>query len=212
MNAPTTALMSYLDREDAVARVCDYRERFTGRAFDDLTRSDPNAIEWADYVAVAMLAIEIRPGSKSGISPEAILRLDGRRSEINRLLQQIPTDIELHSLTRRELDGLLLDPKSPGRRLFEVLKEELPGQRVARSKLLARKRPGLIPIRDTVVERALGLKKDAYWEPWWTMLQERAVAKRLIRIRTGAKALDLTLLRIADIVVWHAASEQRIEG
>ena len=74
-----------------------------------------------------------------------------------------------------------------------------------RHKLVARKRLLLFPIRDTVVEGALGLNgpKDLWWRPLWGALSsDDAMVSHLSAIRQLAETPHLSLLRVADIVIW----------
>lgn len=83
--------------------------------------------------------------------------------------------------------------------------------RVATHKLLARKRPHLIPIRDSVVETALLPGVDEWWRPWWATLSDRPdLVVQLEELRAAAEAGDRSLLRLADIAVWmwHRGADQ----
>lgn len=105
-----------------------------------------------------------------------------------------------------------LGPNSPGTELYDLLRQRISFPRVATHKLLARKRPLLLPIRDTVVEQALGLgdPKDEWWRPWWIALStDEALVLHLREIRQLAGAQYLSLLRIADIVIWLQNREER---
>lgn len=93
----------------------------------------------------------------------------------------------------------------PADALYEILRQEISLPRVATHKLLARKRPQLFPIRDSVVEEALGLsgQNDPWWRPWWMALStDDALVCHLHDIRHLAGTPQLSLLRVADIVIW----------
>lgn len=74
---------------------------------------------------------------------------------------------------------------------------------MATSKLLARKRPRLIPVRDSVVAGVLGMTNSTtWWRPWWEALSsDQRITDRLAAIRLDSDA-NVSLLRIADIVLW----------
>lgn len=175
---------------------------FTGAAFDTYGHNDPGRITADDLIAVTMLSIHIREQSTSSLRPSSILTLDSMTSRINDLLSLIPADRELHTITPDEFDRWL-GPKSPGDELYWLLRKGASIPRVAVYKLLARKRLALLPIRDTVVEKALGQKADPWWLPWWqTLAADPEVVSRLSEIRKRADAEHLSLLRVVDIAVW----------
>jgi hypothetical protein len=177
---------------------------YTGAAFDVYGRNDPFAITSDDLIAVTMLSIPVSETSTSAMRPSAILDLQAKSGEIESLLNQLPLDRDLHTLTQDEF-GSWLGSGSPGDALYHLIRQHISFPRVATHKLLARKRPMLLPIRDTVVERALGLgrRNDKWWRPWWVALStDDALVPRLRAIRQLAGTQYLSLLRIADIVIW----------
>ena len=138
---------------------------------------------------------------RGGISPEQILQIEHDRRQLSALLKDLPSDLDLHRLDGAEF-ARLLGPRSPASRLYVHLREAVGLGKVATSKLLARKRPRLIPIRDSATTDALG-KQEEWWEPWWHALtdDDRAV-KRLRSLRSEAGTRRLSLLRTADIAIW----------
>jgi hypothetical protein len=189
---------------------------YTGAAFDTYGHNDPARITADDLIAVTMLSIHIRQQSNSSLRPSSILRLGALNGRAAALLRQVPMDRELHLLDEAEFDRWL-GPESSGEALYQLLRQEVSIPRVAVHKLLARKRPLLWPIRDTVVERALGRKStDLWWRPWWeTMSTDPAVVAQLVAIRRSAGCQHLSLLRVADIVVWmthRPAGDTEAEG
>jgi hypothetical protein len=87
---------------------------------------------------------------------------------------------------------------------------------VAVHKLLARKRLALFPIRDTVVEKALSQTAKLWWRPWWeTLAAAPGVVAHLEEIRRRSGAEHLSLLRVADLVIWmthHPAGQAEAQG
>ena len=194
-------------RPDAVQRAAGLVRTYgaggyTGAAFDTYGHNDPAAITADDLVAVSMLSIQIREQSTSALRPSSILNLDSLSSLIAEMLAGLPADRELHTLTEPEFERWL-GPESPGDQLYWLLRNEASVPRVAVYKLLARKRLSLMPIRDTVVEKALRQKADPWWRPWWqTLSGDPDLVAHLGVIRQASGALHLSLLRVADIVVW----------
>ena len=197
--------------EAAADAVRSYIEdKYTGAAFDGFGENNPVKITSDDLIAVTMLSIHIREKSTSSLRPSSILKLDSLADQIADRLGQIPTDRELHTLTQGEFERWL-GPGSPGDELYWLLRKRASMPRVAVYKLLARKRLLLMPIRDTVVERALGQTQDEWWRPWWEALTtEPEIVSRLAQIRQRSGAARLSLVRVADIVPWmtHQSSEK----
>jgi len=192
----------------------DPKHAFSGRAFDTYgaTVTDANVIGGTDLVAVSMLSIEIRAKSRSGITPLAAIELDERQGEITALLERIDADAQLHELDERRFVELLGSEKSPGRLLHALLLKILSDKRgarwVATHKILARKRPGLFPVRDKAVSQALGFgPRSAWWRPWWEALngadgEGAQLVQSVEKVRSAAGADSLPLLRVLDIIVW----------
>ncbi|MBK5221560.1 MAG: hypothetical protein JJE52_01520 [Acidimicrobiia bacterium] len=186
-------------------RLVDYFEGkgdpvpYAGSRFETYRPSDPGAIEPADLLAVTFLSIQIT--LKRGLTPAAILRLDRDRATISELLQQIPTGRPLGDLSSDEFETHL-GSDSPATRLYELLRGLGLG-RVTTYKLLARKRPELLPIRDSVMESVVG-KSKPWWKPWWEAMQDPAVLAAIDSLKSdaGSHAKDLSRLRVADIALW----------
>lgn len=187
--------------------VRDYLADYTGRAFNTYGRNIPIAITSDDLIAVTMLSISIN-NARASLHPSAILALRDRSDRIEELLRQLPTDRALHTLNRDEADGWLSHTGS-AHGLYRLLHDEAGIPRVAAHKLLARKRPLLIPVRDTKVEAALGLTSadnGCWWQAWWSALNTHPdIVAGLHAIGDAAEAPHLPLLRVADIVIWMRA-------
>lgn len=126
--------------------------RFSGAYFDQLADPDhPDRFMPTDLVAVTMLSVEVPAHA-------AIWILDAGQQELSQLLQEVGPDRDIWEATDEELaDG------SPAHRLWRVL-QGLPGVGVVTAgKLLAAKRPSLIPIWDSHVAAALGPPRGHFW-------------------------------------------------
>lgn len=177
---------------------------YTGAAFDTYGHNDQGRITADDLIAVSMLSIQIREHSAAALRPTSILALDALSNRVAELLAGVPADQDLHTLSPEEF-ARWLGPGSPGDGLYWLLRNDASIPRVAVYKLLARKRLALFPIRDTIVEKALGQKADPWWQPWWqTLAGEPDIVDRLQEIRLASGAEHLSLLRVADVVVWMA--------
>jgi hypothetical protein len=118
--------------------------------------------------------------------------------------------------------GELIAEGGPSRELWKLLhdiKPPLDRSRlgpVAAGKLLARKRPHLIPVYDSYVERVLGRTRTH--GTWWSDLRCRltkdaALVSELesVRTRAGAGAAHLSLLRVFDIMCWMLGGRPEAE-
>jgi hypothetical protein len=162
--------------------------RFSGAYFDQLADPDhPDRFMPTDLVAVTMLSVEVPAHA-------AIWILDAGQQELSQLLQEVGPDRDIWEATDEELaDG------SPAHRLWRVL-QGLPGVGVVTAgKLLAAKRPSLIPIWDSHVAAALGPPKGHFW---LAMRDSLRPSTALVADVAAEAEVDLPLLRIVDIVVW----------
>lgn len=180
-----------------------YFRGFDGARFHDydLEASHTDRITPGDLVAVTFLSMEISRRTSSGITPQMACAIEDLAAEITGHLRGVPSDRELHTLSSDEFNRWL-GKNSPGERLWRILREGLRFHRVATYKLLARKRPHLMPIRDSAADRALG-KGQLWWRPWWEALSSSPVTvHRLMELRSEVGLPELSLLRVADIVIW----------
>jgi hypothetical protein len=85
--------------------------------------------------------------------------------------------------------------------------------RVYANKLLARKRPRLLPVYDQKVAELLHYPKS-YWACLWTWFDgDRERAKALADLRAEAGGLeDISLLRCLDVVLWMRATGRTAGG
>lgn len=170
---------------------------FTGASFERLGGGGDrgevrDVITTEDLVAVTMLSVEV-PASAA----LQILGPDGR--EISDLLSQIPTALDLV-----KVDPELINEDWPGWRLWTLLESMYGIGWVIAGKLVARKRPRLLPVYDSIVREQVGASKD-YWRALNHDLREEdnALHRRLLDIRVQAAiGNDISALRVFDIVTW----------
>lgn len=195
----------FLDGEDAVELVGEYfatgRHRssppaFSGAYFESFggggdAVGSRNRFSADDLVAVTFLGVKV-PGWA------ALRILDTDAAELNALLRQIPVDLDLW-----ETDPSLLEPDSATFRLWTAI-EALPGVGwVTAGKLLARKRPRLVPVYDQVVKDALMPTRKGFWSALREELQDPAAVDRLREIHAQAELPDhVSVLRVLDVAVW----------
>ena len=187
---------------DAVRRVKRYYDpkgKYSGRRFEFFGMGDDGDAAKTEFVAndivaVSMLSVSI-PGSA------AIEILETKREVLNRLLEKIPQNVPLWEVTEREID-----PKaSAASELWKALENVQGVGWVTANKLLARKRPELLPVYDRIVKARLQPRSRTFWVPLRNSLRanDGALVTRLNEIRSLAN-LDVrpSLLRILDVAIW----------
>lgn len=171
---------------------------FTGAAFDswDSTGSradDLNRFTADDLVAVTFLSVRVGPRAAHRL----LMSEAGRFTE---LLEAVGPD---HDFV--DIDPEDITPDSPAWELERALRELPDIGRTISSKLMARKRPRLVPIYDKVLRRVMGLQK-AHWVPLNAALRakDHSLQHRLLTLRSEA-GLPATLspLRVLDVIAWR---------
>ena len=87
--------------------------------------------------------------------------------------------------------------------------DEVGLKRVATYKLMARKLPHLCPIRDSFAEKVLG-RPENWFLSWQDAFKEnQEIVKKLNDLRSkNQKANHLSLLRVADIIIWERQKQK----
>lgn len=183
---------------------------FTGSRFETFGGGgdavDPHRITADDLIAVSMLSVHV--------PARAVLGITGRfADQITELLSRLPVDADLHQLNCAEFTSLLDDKHSPGHQLWDLLRQNSQkGNRwnvgpTTASKIMARKRPKLIPIYDSIIKQQVGSEHPGgYWKQWYEALHgsaNSALVERLVRIRAESGQSHLSLLRVLDIILWQ---------
>lgn len=174
----------------------------TGAAFDTwdsagTREADVDRFTADDLVAVSFLSVDIS-------APAARALLRDRAEDFSALLIAVGPDRDLVD------EAEPLHDDWAGWELMRGLRQ-LPKIGPTRaSKLLARKRPRLRPIWDSVVTSVTGTL-DRQWEPLRVALRDndKALHHRLIRIR-GAAGLpaEVSALRVFDVVTWMEGKDR----
>ncbi|MEV8143777.1 DUF6308 family protein [Specibacter sp. NPDC078709] len=204
--------MKDISHEVAVGHINKYfvvrpngRPLYTGSRFETFAGGgdvvEPNRVTPADLIAVSMLSVHVPGQAALGI----VEKLDG---EIEKLLKPLTAELRLENLTSEQF-SLLLDDGSPADDIWKLLRQRADlwgiGQTTA-SKILARKRPHLVPNYDSVVAEQVGMRHSGgQWRIWWEAFQGgegRRFAERLELIRADSGQLHLSVLRVIDIVLW----------
>jgi hypothetical protein len=211
-----------LNHPDAAARLARYYARggdYAGRTFLDVGPIDPYSFTSADLLALTLLDVQA--------PPVAVRRfLDGTRDteRLNALLAEsaLPVDGELATAEV----STLLSMESLYREVKPALSQANASQRdrwVTASKLCARKRPDLFPVRDSVVRDFLGLTSAKNYQVDWLvfrhLIQQRDIRDRVDElVQKAATEPDVEIghpnrrLRHLDVLLWmHARVARRGE-
>ncbi|MFW7414098.1 DUF6308 family protein [Demequina sp. SO4-18] len=182
--------------------LADGSVRHEGASFETIaSRPDDlegvNQITPGDLVALATLSVEVK-----GAAAIALLESD-LRLQVAELLAKIPPTLALADPDAAPMP----DESSTASELWRVIRT-VPGFGPTRtSKLLARKRPLLIPIYDSVIAAELGLSSSL--NHWHTMRdlvtrEDGAFYRRAARLREEAGlSPSISPLRVIDIILWR---------
>ena len=163
---------------------------FAGMTFSDLGTNPPDRITADDLLAVSLLDISWRP--------EVVrVLLASRNTEFSAMLAAIPPDLDLWEATD-EAGERIND-------LWEALVAVDGIGTASATKLLARKRPRLCPISDSVVIKAVAVPGRT-WDVIRCLLTE-AEARAQVEALRPAAAAGASLLRILDVILWVTHSE-----
>jgi len=161
--------------------------------WDSRGTRDANADRFTadDLVAVTFLSVSVSP-------PAARAILRDRADELAGLLREVGEDRDLADEPERHPDDWA------GWRLMAALRTLPKVGPTTASKLVARKRPRLRPIWDSVVSELTGTE-HSQWEPVRVALRadDRTLHRRLLRIRTASGLPEqVSVLRVLEAKNW----------
>jgi hypothetical protein len=173
-------------------------DKFTGRLFEKFAAmGDPNRFEPSDVLAVEALSVKVP-------SESAAKLLIAEAGRFNDLLERIPLDRDLW-----EVDKSVVDVNSDANNLHRALDDLWKVGWVTAGKLMAAKRPRLIPILDEEVWGVLKPAKGKFWVTMYDQLADESQRRTITDVCDCAPA-DVSLLRRIDVSLWmHASREHR---
>ncbi|MEU5563611.1 DUF6308 family protein [Micromonospora musae] len=213
VKARRATIAALVDVERAGRRLGRYYDpagEFAGATFRTVTPNDPGQITAADLFAVTLLSVRLRPAAA-----RRVLHDEQHRDAIRRRFAAVPENADL-----AEADVVTLDDASA---LYEDVKRALASPRSAKSdpwvtasKLCARKRPSLLPVRDTKVRELLGILPGSDHRHDWLIHRELMRDSEIHRLLNDARARATTpkgtpvdiqdpSLRVLDVVLWTHA-------
>ncbi|MEW2409392.1 DUF6308 family protein [Streptomyces griseoviridis] len=182
---------------------------YTGSRFEHLGGGGDrppvmNTVTAEDLLAVQTLSVTI----PSQVALDLLEGDLGRR--ISALLSRIPHDLDMV-----DADAADLEPGSPADDAWRLLLKQDGIGWVKAGKLLARKRPRLLPVYDEVVKCLVGRPKS-YWLGLHGALRadDRALHRELLELRASAGLSEtVSALRVCDVVLWtHHRDDHRRRG
>jgi len=184
---------SFIDDDRAVRWLSKYYGgKYTGSRFDtaaQLQSPDPHCFTAHDFAAVATLSVPM--------SGRAICGLLDREATLTDLLRNVPFETGLVDATDEAITAIYA--------VQSELDKVMDIGHVTRSKLLAHKRPQLIPIRDQYVLKALiGRDHGSFTEPLRdTLTADRSITERLDAVqRESSISQHISTIRALDVIVW----------
>ncbi|MCC9737602.1 DUF6308 family protein [Streptomyces sp. MNU89] len=171
---------------------------FTGSRFEHLAGGGDrpevaDRITAEDLIAVQTLSVTVP-------APVALDILEGRLGvRLSGLLQAIPRDIDM-----ADAEAVVVADGSPADQAWQLLEDQPDVGWVIAGKILARKRPRLLPVYDRVVRCAVG-RPSSFWLALHTALREddAALHRQLLELRQAAGLPEtVSALRVCDVAVW----------
>lgn len=106
------------------------------------------------------------------------------------------------------MERAIFEPGGAAIELYGLL-DDLPGVGPTKAtKLMAAKRPQLIPIQDAFVEEELMLPKGRFWLPMYDQLADESL-RDFIRDLTKTAPARISLLRRIDVAVWMHVNDRK---
>lgn len=177
---------------DLVAAYFTPSHGFAADTFDTLGNNDPYAVTVDDLLAVSLLDVRIPPVAVRGL-------LGADRGQVAKLLHRIDPDRDLWASGRA-------DALEAAGALWTWVRGYREVGPVIAGKLLARKRPRLIPIVDSVVIDSLRADKFTYWESIAAALENPERRAQVEDLRPEWLTPAVTTLRLLDVAMWMRGS------
>lgn len=184
-------------RKDLASYFGGGKEPFTGRWFEEFAAiGDPNRFQASDLLAVESLSVIVPPEAAATL-------LMTKGEQFNSLLRDIPREQNLWEVRRLDLDV-----GSAAEKLHNELRTLRGVDWVVAGKLLAAKRPKLIPILDNEVNKYLQPVQGLFWVSMHDELSDPQRRQTISEVCEGAPP-TVSLLRRIDVALWRAAKRAK---
>ena len=193
---------------DDVSKYYKIDSDYAGALYLGIPDPDPSVITAADLFAVSSLSIKI-----PARAARRLLLEPAGADAVNDALRALP-DMELAATDDADLELMRDFHCAVKHALRRAEKTKPSGAWVTASKIVARKRPRLFPVRDTLVTTLLGTREKAdYYTDWIVfrlLMRDEAVASNLRRLRealdglakSGEHLSESEPLRLLDVALW----------
>jgi Family of unknown function (DUF6308) len=170
-----------------VAKYLNPSGAYAAHSFDEGGAVSPNEFTDSDFLAVGFLDTPIKALSYR--------QLKERRTELTALLSKVSAKVPLWEMSGATYEAA----NSLNSALRDI--DGLGPTRV--SKLMARKRPRLIPILDSRVREFFEGQTENFWMPLSIALEDEVLRKDIDALQSGDEtAYKLSTLRLLDIAIW----------
>ena len=180
--------------KEAVRLYFEHGSSFAAQTFDSLGCNNPDRITPDDLLAVTLLDVSWKPRAVRAMLVE-------QADQVNGLLSAIDGNTTLWDGERGCQELLKAD------RLWRIIKGLDGVGPTKTSKLLARKRPQLVPITDRIIVAAIGSGHN-----WWCTLRhcfkQESLRDAVERLRPQEQEC-VSLLRAFDVAIWILCSKSR---
>jgi hypothetical protein len=183
--------------DDVASRLAHYYRpegNYAGSTFLSLAPNEPNRVTATDLFAVTLLSVDIGARVTRRVINDRQLRDE---------LRAIPTVVHLEDANEGVLDAAGKCYETV-KRLFVDPTAKRSAPWVAPAKLVARKRPRLLPIRDELVRRFLGIDPNWGYRGAWEIYQ-RLLRDAEIRGLLNPLVVQDPPLRVLDVALWTRA-------
>jgi hypothetical protein len=197
---PAPELVRVFYQRDA-ARQYSGKSDFVGELFTTIGSTHPDTFEADDLLAVHLMGMNF-----TATATTALLTPGPERDVTSNLLATIPTTVEIWE------DEADLSDSSSANELWQRLVHEKGTYSgvnwVTAGKLLARKRPRLIPIVDSVVTALIPSRDERYWALFQNYLRTPGAVDRVESLRPEGMSRSATpTLRLLDTAIWMRGSK-----
>jgi hypothetical protein len=189
---------------ELVGAYYDPNRPFAGELFDEYGNNPRNQFTADDIVAASLLDVRFGPRAVRRLLVDRTATKPDFPKSADQLLAEIPDD---EDLWEGKVD---LSRQSPAWQLWMLL-DDIPGIGGTRaSKLMARKRPRLFPIVDSVIKQHLKLGNMNAWTALREVLSDGALRRHIDNLAPAAnRHAPPTTLRLLDVLTWMRYSNSR---
>lgn len=166
--------------------------RFAASTFESMGNNDPYCITTDDLLALTLLDVSVPPDTLRDV-------LGADAESLSKRLRSIGPDASLWEAPDAQI--------AAASQMWETARTYRGVDWVIAGKLLARKRPQLVPVVDRWTEVALPATSGAVWETLRRALREPDLPERIEALRPATADKRTSTLRLLDALIWMRHSE-----